>query len=166
MGSATSAPKWMGRTTRRCCFVMSIGACATARGSAARNDSGAVSEALITARAPLPVSIWGRAPTRRLPFPLDDPRCRVFQRARHGLWYALRAAGVAPGDEALAPAYHHGSEIEALLRAGLVCRFYDATETLAPDESELEALLTPRTRALHLIHYIGFLPDAARWRRW
>jgi dTDP-4-amino-4,6-dideoxygalactose transaminase len=121
---------------------------------------------LLTARAPLPLSIWLRRPARRLPFPLGESGCRLFRRARHGLWLALLGAGVRNGDEALVPAYHHGSEIQALLAAGLVCRFYDATETLEPDDAELERLLTPRTRALHLIHYLGFPQGARRWRRW
>jgi dTDP-4-amino-4,6-dideoxygalactose transaminase len=66
----------------------------------------------------------------------------------------------------LVPAYHHGSEVEALLRAGLTCRFYEATETLTPDADELERLLSPRTRALYIIHYLGFPQDAGRWRTW
>jgi dTDP-4-amino-4,6-dideoxygalactose transaminase len=101
-----------------------------------------------------------------MPFPLNDPRCRLFRRARHGLWLALRAAGIVAGDEALAPAYHHGSEIEALIQAGLTCKFYEATETLEPDEAELERLLTPRTKVLHLTHYLGLPQNARRWRRW
>lgn len=125
-----------------------------------------MSATLITARAPLPLSIWARPPVRQMPFPLNEPRCQLFRRARHGLWLGLRSAGMRPGDEALAPAYHHGSEIEALLQAGLTCRFYEATETLEPDEAELERLLTPRTRVLHLTHFLGFPQDARRWRRW
>jgi len=70
------------------------------------------------------------------------------------------------GDELLVPAYHHGSEIEALRQAGLTYRFYEATETLAPDAQELEKLLSPRTRALYIIHYLGFPQDAGRWRTW
>jgi dTDP-4-amino-4,6-dideoxygalactose transaminase len=61
----------------------------------------------------------------------------------------------------LVPAYNHGSEIEALLRAGIVCRFYDVGESLEPDEEELEALLDTRVRPLYLIHYLGFPQDAA-----
>jgi dTDP-4-amino-4,6-dideoxygalactose transaminase len=90
----------------------------------------------------------------------------LFERARHGLWHGLRALGLGDDDEVLVPAYHHGSEIEALVRAGLTCRFYEASEGLAPDERELEALLGPRTRALHLIHYLGFPQEATRWRAW
>jgi hypothetical protein len=71
-----------------------------------------------------------------------------------------------PGDEVLVPAYHHGSEVQALVEAGLRCRFYEATASLAPDEDELQSLLGPRVRALHLTHYLGFPQDAPRWRAW
>jgi dTDP-4-amino-4,6-dideoxygalactose transaminase len=64
------------------------------------------------------------------------------------------------------PAYHHGSEVEALLRAGITIAFYEGTRRLEPDEDELEALLSPGVRALYVIHYLGFPQDAARWRRW
>jgi perosamine synthetase len=78
----------------------------------------------------------------------------------------VRAAGLAPGDEILVPAYHHGSEVEALVQAGLTCRFYAGTATLAPNEDELDALVGGRTRALLLIHYLGFPQDAPWWRDW
>ena len=110
--------------------------------------------------------VYLRRPVGRLPFPLEEPGCRLYARARHGLWRALRDSGLKPGDEVLAPAYHHGSEIEALRRAGLGVRFYEATDTLEPDEAELDALLGPRVRALHLVHYLGFPQDAPRWRAW
>jgi dTDP-4-amino-4,6-dideoxygalactose transaminase len=106
------------------------------------------------------------ASTSFLPFPLDQPGCRLYARARHGLWNGIRALGVEAGDEALVPAYHHGSEVEVLRRAGVVCRFYEGNSHLEPDEAELESLLTPRTRLLHLIHYLGLPADAGRWRRW
>ncbi len=124
-----------------------------------------MSRTVVPALAPLPVSVWMRRPARELPFPLGEPGCRLFARARHALYQALSDL-VEPGGEILAPAFHHGSEIEAFERAGLACRFYEATDTLAPDEAELSRLLTPRTRALHLVHYLGFPQDAAHWRRW
>ena len=100
------------------------------------------------------------------PFPLADRRCRLYSLGRHALWHGVRAAGLARGDEILVPAYHHGSEIEALVRAGLTCRFYGGTTALAPDGDELDALVGGNTRALLLIHYLGFPQDAARWREW
>lgn len=78
----------------------------------------------------------------------------------------IKALGLEPGDEILVPAYHHGSEIEALVRAGIICRFYDIRERLEPDEGDLEALLGTRVRALYLTHYLGLPQDAARWRAW
>jgi CelD/BcsL family acetyltransferase involved in cellulose biosynthesis len=115
---------------------------------------------------PLPPDVYLRRPAEPLPFPLADSRCRIYARARQGIWHGVRALGLGRGDEVLAPAYHHGSEIEALLRVGLECGFYDCGETLEPLEEELEALMSPGVRALLLIHYLGFPQDAARWRRW
>jgi dTDP-4-amino-4,6-dideoxygalactose transaminase len=97
---------------------------------------------------------------------MDQPGCRVFSQARQGLWQALTAVGIHDGDEVLAPAYHHGCEIETLVRSGLRCRFYDVGDTVEPRAEELERLVGPRTRALHLIHYLGFPQDSIRWRRW
>src|SRR5262249_21946437 len=115
---------------------------------------------------PLSPQVYLHRPPARLPFPLAEPACRLFERARHGLWQGMRALGLGPDAEILVPAYHHGSEIEALVRAGLICRFYEGTETLEPDADELETLLDPRVRALYLIHYLGFPQDAPRWRAW
>ena len=107
-----------------------------------------------------------RRSERTLPFPFDSPSCRLYHRARQGLFLGARALGLRPGDEILAPAYHQGAGIEAFVRAGLVVRFYETDERLSPDSERLEALLTPRTRALHVIHYWGFPQDAVRWRAW
>jgi dTDP-4-amino-4,6-dideoxygalactose transaminase len=115
---------------------------------------------------PLPPGAFARRRRRQVPFPLDREDCRLFSRARHGLWAALQVLGLERGDEMLVPAFHHGSEIETLVRLGLVCKFYGGGDGLAPDESELDSLRTPRTRALYLIHYNGFPQDALRWRRW
>lgn len=107
-----------------------------------------------------------RLPRRRLPFPLDQPAHRAYSRARTGLAEGLRALGLRQGDAVLAPALHHGSEIETLVRAGLRCRFYDVAPRLDPDEEELDAAMDGDVRALYLIHYWGFPLDEARWRAW
>jgi dTDP-4-amino-4,6-dideoxygalactose transaminase len=115
---------------------------------------------------PTPPAVYLRRPARRLPFPLDRQETRLYSRARSGLAAGLRALGTGDGDEVLAPAFHHGSEIEALAGAGIALRFYDAHPGLAPDPDELEGLLTPRTRALYVIHLWGFPQDEPRWREW
>lgn len=115
---------------------------------------------------PLPFTPYARRPLESLPFPLEEPGCRVFSRARQGLYEGVKALGLRPGDEILVPAYHHGSEVEALVQAGLACRFYDLGEDSIIDEEELESLLGPRVKGLHLTHYLGIPQDAARWRAW
>jgi dTDP-4-amino-4,6-dideoxygalactose transaminase len=116
--------------------------------------------------APLSPGVYTRSAKGTLPYPLEESNHRLFSRARHGLWHGLRALGLGPGDTVLVPAYHHGSEIEALIRAGIGCRYYEITESLQPDERELSALLDPSVRALYLIHYFGVPQDAQRWRAW
>ena len=115
---------------------------------------------------PLSPRILLRRPVRRLPFPLQEPDCRLYMEARQGLWWALKGLGIGSGDEILVPAYHHGSEVEVLMRAGAHPRFYDCRETFTPDEAELESLRGQRLRALYLIHQLGFAQDTRRWRRW
>ena len=123
-------------------------------------------ETVLVAMPPLSPAVWLRRPAATLPYPLDEPGCALFARARQGLFLGVAALGMRPGDEVLVPAYHHGSEIEALERAGLRCRFYEVGKHLEPDERALEALLTERTRALQIVHYLGFPQHAPRWRRW
>jgi dTDP-4-amino-4,6-dideoxygalactose transaminase len=123
-------------------------------------------ETLLTVGVPLAPGAYFRRPRRPLPFPLGESNCRLYAQARQGLWHALAAVGLRAGDEVLAPAYHHGSEIETLTRAGLICRFYDGVGTIEPSEPELDELTGPRVRALYLIHPLGYPQDSLRWRRW
>ena len=117
------------------------------------------------------LGVWPPLPPRAftarkqpLPFPLDDPRCRVFARARQGLWHAIPALGLGRGDSVLVPAYHHGSEIEAWARAGVKCHFYDVGDDLQPDGSVAEIADRTGAKALHLTHFLGLPQDAPRWR--
>ena len=116
--------------------------------------------------APLRPGAYLRRPVSELPFPLEEPGCRLYEFARQRLFNGLEVLGLGPGDEVLVPAYNHGSEVEVLSRAGVTCRFFDSSEDLAPDEHVLERLLGPSTRALYLIHHLGFPQAAPRWRRW
>ena len=120
----------------------------------------------VSVRPPLPPSLYLRRQSNEQPFPLGEAQlpsvCARPARALAG----VQTLGLGEGDEVLVPAYHHGSEIEALIRAGVTCRFYDATHSLEPDPAELEVLVSPSTRALYLIHYFGVPQDVDRWREW
>lgn len=115
---------------------------------------------------PLTPGVYLRRASEDLPYPLGDPNFRLFAFGRHAILHGVHAHGLGEGDEVLVPAYHHGSEVEALVQSGVICRFYDCDERLEPVEDRLSALLGPRTKALHLTHFLGFPQDAARWRRW
>ena len=115
---------------------------------------------------PLPPTVYSSRPALKLPFPLDQPGCVLFARGRHAIWHGVRALELPPDAEVLMPAYHCGTEVEAMLRAGVGCRFYEASDSLAPDEDELAELLDERVVGLYLIHYLGFPQDVLRWRRW
>jgi dTDP-4-amino-4,6-dideoxygalactose transaminase len=86
--------------------------------------------------------------------------------ARHGIWHGVRRLGLGPGDAVLVPSYSHGSEIEALLRTGVRCVFYDLDADLAPRAAELERLCDEDTRALYLTHFLGFPQPSGIWREW
>ena len=115
---------------------------------------------------PLAPTALARRPSAALPYPLGQDDSVVVSRGRHALWLAARALGLGPGAGVLAPAWHHGAEIEALRRRGAAIVFYDLDDRLEPDADQLDALLDARTRALFITHYLGFAQDAERWRQW
>ncbi len=114
----------------------------------------------------LPLDVHFRTPSQWRPFPLDREDCRIYSLARHAIWNACRAVGLGEDDIILVPAYHHGSEIEALLQAGLQILYYEVTDDLEPDPVQLQSILNSHVRALYLIHYLGFPQRAAFWRQW
>ena len=113
---------------------------------------------------PLPLDVWFRRPVTALPFPLVAG-ARIHAQARAALHLALLRSGLEPGVEALLPAYHHGSEIEAYVRAGIQPRYYDLEPGAAPDPSLLDAWASPRTRVVHVTHYLGLPSPIAAWRQ-
>lgn len=115
---------------------------------------------------PLPLGVYTRRRAEHLPWPLEEPNCRIFARARRALFEGVRALGLGEGSAVLVPAYHHGSEIEALHRAGVTLRFYDCDDELAPDPAVLDGLLSSDVRALYLTHFLGLPQDSVRWRAW
>jgi dTDP-4-amino-4,6-dideoxygalactose transaminase len=120
----------------------------------------------LTIEPPPRVRLVPAAPAGALPFPLGHTGFQLFAKGRHALWHGVRALGLERGDGVLVPAYHHGSEVEALQRAGLRCVFYRIDREVRPVERDLERLVDRRTRALHLTHYLGFPQDSLKWRAW
>ena len=74
------------------------------------------------------------------------------------LQVSLRAVGVGPGDEVIVPALTWIATPQAALYLGAVAVFGDVeADTFNLDASKLEALITPRTKAIIPVH-LGGLP--------
>ncbi len=77
-----------------------------------------------------------------------------------GLHLALEAVGVKPGDEVICPSLSFIATANAIRYAGAVPVFADIEEaTFNIDPRSIEAAITPRTRAILIVHQIG-LPAA------
>jgi dTDP-4-amino-4,6-dideoxygalactose transaminase len=88
-------------------------------------------------------------------FPLGAPRTTLYYFARNAVYHGARLLGLA-GREVLVPAYHHGVEVGALAAAGAIPRFVRVDARMRLDLDDAEGRITPRTRALYVIHYAGF----------
>ena len=76
--------------------------------------------------------------------------------ARTAIQRALSLLALSPGDEILVPAYHCGSELDVLLKAGATVRLFRTSITGEIDLDDLRSRITGRTRAIYVIHYFGF----------
>ena len=78
------------------------------------------------------------------------------------------ALGLDEGDEVLVSAYNCGTEIDALLAAGLRVRCVDCDPKGMVTLGALQKAVTTRTRALYIIHPFGWpqpLTEIDAWRR-
>jgi dTDP-4-amino-4,6-dideoxygalactose transaminase len=76
------------------------------------------------------------------------------------LTLTLEALGIGPGDEVVVPANTFIATAAAVVRAGATPRFADVgPDTLLLTPRTLEEALTPRTRAVIVVHLFGQMPD-------
>jgi dTDP-4-amino-4,6-dideoxygalactose transaminase len=72
------------------------------------------------------------------------------------IWLALRAAGLRAGDEVILPSLTASASAAAVVESGARPVFAEVDDaTLNLDPAKLEALLTPRTRAILAVHLYG-----------
>jgi dTDP-4-amino-4,6-dideoxygalactose transaminase len=94
-----------------------------------------------------------------------EKRFAAFQQAKfglavcnatEGLWVALKACGLQAGDEVIVPPYTFIASASAILRANAIPVFVDIDpDTYNLDPRQIEAALTPRTRAIMPVHIAG-----------
>lgn len=74
----------------------------------------------------------------------------------HALEMAALLLDMGPGDEVVLPTYTFVSTVNAFILRGATPVFADVRpDTLNLDETLLEGLITPRTRAVAVVHYAG-----------
>ena len=80
------------------------------------------------------------------------------------LHLAYLGAGVGPGDEVIVPSYTFAATASAVLYCGGTPVFADiiGPEDLSIDPSEVERLITPRTRAVAAVHFAGYAAPVDR----
>ena len=75
---------------------------------------------------------------------------------------ALKAIGIGPGDEVITAANTFIATVGAIADVGARTVFIDCTDDLCMDLDQLEAAITPRTRAVIPVHLSGAMVDMPR----
>lgn len=87
---------------------------------------------------------------------LDARRVLLTTSCTHALEMAAFLGRIEPGDEVIVPSFTFVSSINAFVIRGATPVFADIRpDTLGIDERQLDALITPRTRVIVVLHYAG-----------
>jgi len=71
------------------------------------------------------------------------------------LWIALGALGIGPGDEVIVPGYTFIASITSIIFARAIPVLAEIDETLTLDPDDVRRKITPRTKAIMLVHMLG-----------
>jgi len=95
----------------------------------------------------------------------DD--CVAVSSCTAALHLILHALGVGPGDEVLVPSITFVATANSVLYVGATPVFVDIESADLPLMSlaEAEARCTPRTKAIILVHFAGYLANREQWQR-
>lgn len=87
---------------------------------------------------------------------LGVPKALLTTSCTHALEMAAMLLDIKPGDEVIVPSFTFVSTVNAFVLRGATPVFADIRpDTLNLDETQLERLITPRTRAIVPVHYAG-----------
>lgn len=93
---------------------------------------------------------------------LNEPQieCIAVNSATAGLHLALEAIGIGPGDEVISTTHTFTATAEVVRYLGADVRLVDIDPaTLNIDLAQVEAAITPKTRAIIPVHYAGLAVD-------
>jgi dTDP-4-amino-4,6-dideoxygalactose transaminase len=84
------------------------------------------------------------------------PKVLLTTSCTHALEMSALLLGIAPGDEVIMPSFTFVSTVNAFVLRGARPVFVDIRpDTLNLDDTRLAAAITPRTRAIVVVHYAG-----------
>jgi dTDP-4-amino-4,6-dideoxygalactose transaminase len=87
---------------------------------------------------------------------MNVPKVLLTTSCTHALEMSALLLDLQAGDEVIVPSFTFVSTINAFVLRGAKAVFADVrADTLNLDESKLEALITPRTKAIVVVHYAG-----------
>ncbi len=86
---------------------------------------------------------------------LGVAHCHLCASGTAALNIALATCGIGAGDEVIVPPFTFVATFEAVLAAGAVPVFAEIDETLGLDPELLASALTPRTKAVMVVHMCG-----------
>lgn len=94
------------------------------------------------------------------------PEAVAVSNCTAGLHLALAAFGLGPGDEVLVPSLSFVATANAVIYAGATPVFVDidGIETPVMSLRDAQAKVTPRTKAVVVMHYAGAVMDPEAWR--
>lgn len=94
---------------------------------------------------------------------MESAHCVSCANGTDSLYIAMRALGVGPGDEVIAPAHSWISTTETITQAGGSVVFCDTdADTYTIDPDRIESLITPRTVGIIPVHLYGQPADMDR----
>lgn len=83
-------------------------------------------------------------------------KCLLTTSCTDALEMAAILTGVGPGDEVIVPSYTFVSSALAFVRQGATIVFADSrADQPNIDETQIESLVTPRTKVIVVVHYAG-----------
>ncbi|WP_321325615.1 DegT/DnrJ/EryC1/StrS family aminotransferase [Thiomicrorhabdus sp.] len=87
---------------------------------------------------------------------IDVKHAHLVSSGTTALTTALAAAGIGAGDEVIVPPFTFVASIEAIVLAGAIPIFAEIDETLTLSAEGIEAVITPRTKAVNFVHMCGY----------
>ena len=75
------------------------------------------------------------------------------------LHIALASLGIGPGDEVIVPSYSFIASSFSVVQAGAIPVFADVTDDHTIDPADIEKHITPRTKAIVVVHLYGVVAD-------